>query len=91
VLAVVGTDLAEGKLWFEEVWALRLKEFVGWGPVGDMADALEAQSKLAVAVVNAVDFVQPRRKVRVRCGGVEGDSLVVRTVVEGMVVLCKFS
>ena len=57
----------------------------------DMADALEAQMKVAVAAVNAVDFVQPRRRVRARYGEVERGSLVAMTVVGGMVVLCSFS
>jgi hypothetical protein len=91
VLVAGGTDLVEERLGFEEVWASRPKEFVGWGPVVGMVDALEAQMKVAVAVVDAVDFVQPRKRVRARCGEVEGDSLVGRTAVEGMVVLCKLS
>ena len=56
-----------------------------------IADSLEAQMKVAVAAVDAVDFVQLRERARARCGEVEGDSLVARTVVEDMVDLWKVS
>lgn len=81
-------DLVEEKLWFEEGWALRLKGSVGLGPFGGKADALEAQPKVVV-VVGAVGFVQPRRRVGVRCGEVEGGSLEGKRVVEGTVDLVQ--
>lgn len=89
-LVAEDTDSVGEKMRFEGELAWRLKEFVGWGHVVDMAGGLEALMNLVVVVEGLVG-TRPHETARVHCGGVEEDSLAETTAVENMVALYNFS